>query len=52
MDSWSRRFQEFADKCLLLPTRTAKMWKQLLGHMAFMDLVFPRGRARMRFLQW
>ena len=46
------QFQEVATSFLALPSPPARMWQQLLGHMASLEHFLPRGRLRMRPLQW
>ena len=42
-DFWIVGFWDLADKFLLLPAPPAKMWQQLLGHMASLKWFIPRG---------
>ena len=45
-------FWEVASSFLHLPSPPARMWQQLLGHMASLELFLPRGSTCLRTLQW
>ena len=51
-DSQIVRFQDLVNRFLLLPSSPAKIWQQLLCHMASPDWFAPWDRARMCPLQW
>ena len=46
------RFLVLAVKFLTLPSPPARMWQQLLGHIASQECFPPRGRSPMPPLQW
>ena len=46
------RFWDLVARFLLLRSPPVKMWQQLLSHMASLGQFVPRGRSRMRPLQW
>ena len=50
-DSQITRFLNVVDKLLCLLSQLAKMWQQILGHMASLQRLVRRGRARMHSLQ-
>ena len=51
-DSLVSQFLGLAASFLVFPSSPAKMWQQLLGHMASLERFVPRGCSRMCPLQW
>ena len=51
-DSRVGHFRDLASSFLLLPFPPAKIWQQLLGHMASLEWFVLWGHSRMRPLQW
>ena len=46
------RFWEVVTSFLQLPSPPARMWQQLLGHLALLESFLPRGCTCMHPLQW
>ena len=50
--AWIDKFLSRARRFLAHQTPHAQLWQVLLGHMSSLEKLVPRGRLRMRSLQW
>ena len=50
--AWTDKFLSIARRFLAHQTPHAQLWQVLLGHMSSLEKLVPRGRLRMRSLQW